>query len=274
MQRLWVRWALLVVFVAVLGTVFVNLGGWQLDRLAQRQVRNTSTIANERAPIRPAAEIFTRPIAEADQWQRASVSGTFDPAHQFVVRYRENNDTSGYEVVTPLQTSFGTLLVDRGFIPLARGTAIPSTAPAPPSGPVTVTGHVRRSENGRAGAVQPVNGQVRLISSAALQSVLPYPVVDGYLGLVTITPAQSGGFQPVALPELSEGPALLVRGAVVHVRRHRRARHRGVHPRRHPRAAAGPRAGRGRPGGGPGSRPGRSLTRMSAVPGSRSWTWG
>ena len=32
MRRLWVRWALLIAFVAALGTAFVNLGGWQLDR--------------------------------------------------------------------------------------------------------------------------------------------------------------------------------------------------------------------------------------------------
>ena len=29
-RRLWVRWALLVVFVVVLAVVFVNLGEWQL----------------------------------------------------------------------------------------------------------------------------------------------------------------------------------------------------------------------------------------------------
>src|SRR3954468_5317202 len=111
MRRLWVRWTLLIVFVAVLGTVFVNLGAWQLDRLHQRQARNTTTITNEQRPVRPYADVFTRPIREADQWQRVEARGTFDAAHQVVVRYRTNGDTNGYEVVTPLRTATGTVLV-------------------------------------------------------------------------------------------------------------------------------------------------------------------
>ena len=120
MRRLWLRWALLIIFVAVLGIVFVNLGEWQLDRLAQRRERNATTIANEQKPIRPYEEIFTRTITDADQWQRVEARGTFDADHQFVVRYRSNGDADGYEIVTPLHTATGTVLVDRGFIP--RGT--------------------------------------------------------------------------------------------------------------------------------------------------------
>ena len=44
------------------------------------------------------------------------------------MRYRSNGDLEGYEVVTPLRTASGVVLVDRGFIPLPRGTQIPSTA--------------------------------------------------------------------------------------------------------------------------------------------------
>ena len=206
MRRLWVRWTLLIVFVAVLGTVFVRLGEWQLSRLHQREQRNITTVANEQRPVRPLADVFTRPIAEADQWQRVQASGTFDPDHQFVVRYRNNGDTNGYEVVTPLRTAAGTVLVDRGLIPVDRGTAIPQTAPAPPPGPVSVIGHVRRNEEGRSAALTPVGGQIRLINSDALGAALPYPVLNGYLGLLNVDPPQSGGFQPIALPEISDGP--------------------------------------------------------------------
>jgi cytochrome oxidase assembly protein ShyY1 len=195
-----------VVFVVVLGSVFVTLGDWQLDRLDQRRQRNTTTVANGDAPVRPYREIFTRPIGEADQWLRVQASGTFDADHQFVVRYRSNSGERGYEVVTPLRTSAGAVLVDRGFVPLARGVRIPTTAPPPPTGHVTVLGHVRRNEMGRRGAIVPSEGQVRLINSAALSAVLPYPVADGYIGALTIDPPQPGDFQPVAIPEVSEGP--------------------------------------------------------------------
>jgi cytochrome oxidase assembly protein ShyY1 len=196
----------LIVFVAVLGVVFVNLGAWQLDRLAQRRASNTTTVANENTPVRPYADVFTRPILDADQWQRVEAIGTFDPDHQFLLRYRSSGDAEGYEVVTPLHTTTGNVLVDRGLIEVTQGTAIPDAPPPPPTGEVTLTGHVRRNESGRRAAVTPVNGQMRLINSDAIAPTLPYPIANGYIGLLTITPAQDGGFEPIALPEISDGP--------------------------------------------------------------------
>jgi cytochrome oxidase assembly protein ShyY1 len=205
-RRLWARWVLLIVFVAVLGVAFVNLGDWQLDRLAQRRERNTTTVANEQAPVRPIAEVFTRPITDADQWQRVEARGTFDSEHQYVLRYRQNGDADGYEVVTPLRTDAGTLLVDRGFVALRRGEPIPQIAPPPPPGEVTVIGHVRRNEQGRRAALTPVNGQMRQISSDAIAADLGHPLLNGYLGLLSVSPPQPGGFVPVEVPEMSEGP--------------------------------------------------------------------
>jgi cytochrome oxidase assembly protein ShyY1 len=235
-RRLWLRWALLIIFVAVLGVVFVNLGEWQLDRLAQRKERNATTITNEQKPVLPYEQVFTHTITDADQWQRVEARGTFDAAHQFVVRYRSNGDADGYEVVTPLQTATGVVLVDRGFIPLQRGAQIPSVAPPPPTGEATVVGHVRRNEKGRRAATTPVDNQMRLINSDAIAATLPYPVASGYIGLLTVQPEQQGGFQPIQLPELSEGPhfwyavqwfmftGVAVAGIVVFIRSDLRAR--------------------------------------------------
>jgi cytochrome oxidase assembly protein ShyY1 len=229
-RHLWLRWALLIAFVAVLGVAFVSLGNWQLDRLAQRKERNATTIANEQKPVQPFEQVFTHPITDADQWQRVEARGTFEADHQFVVRYRSNSGVDGYEVVTPLRTASGAVLVDRGFIPLERGTRIPSVAPAPPAGEVTVVGHVRRSEKGRRAATTPAGNQVRLINSDAIAATLPYEIESGYIGLITIQPEQLGGFQPIQLPELSDGPhfwyavqwfmftAVAVAGIVVFIR--------------------------------------------------------
>lgn len=206
MRRLWVRWALLVVFVVALAVLFVNLGEWQLRRLAEREIRNATTVSNEQAPVKPYEQVFTGIITDAQQWQRVTARGTFDAHHQFVVRNRNNGDDRGYEVVTPLRTAAGAVLVDRGFIAVAPGTGIPRTGPAPPTGEVTVVGHVRRNEQGRSGAVDPVDGSVRLINSDALQTAIGYPVANGYIGALEVTPAQSGDLVPVAVPELSSGP--------------------------------------------------------------------
>jgi cytochrome oxidase assembly protein ShyY1 len=237
-RRLWVRWALLVLFVAVLGTVFVNLGEWQLHRLAARQQRNTDTVANEGNPVIGYERVFDHPIAERDQWQRVEARGVFDAEHQFVLRYRSNGDANGYEVVTPLRTTSGTVLVDRGFVSLDRGEPIPAAAdaPAPPAGQVTVVGHVRRDERGRSSAMTPVNGQMRLLNSGSVAATLPYPVANGYIGLLTVDPPQAGDFQTVQLPEISDGPhfwyavqwfmftALALAGVFVFIRGDLRAR--------------------------------------------------
>jgi cytochrome oxidase assembly protein ShyY1 len=205
-RRLWLRWTGLVVFVAVLATVFVTLGQWQLDRLEQRRVRNAATVANEQRPVRPLAEVFTDEITDAEQWQRVEAVGTFVADQQFVVRYRSNGGDEGYEVVTPLRTAAGVVLVDRGFVATSPGVRIPSTAPPPPAGEVRVVGHTRRNEQGRRAAVTPVDGQLRLINSDAIGAALGYPVLNGYVGLLEVTPPQSGGFVPIALPEINEGP--------------------------------------------------------------------
>jgi len=235
-RRLWLRWTLLIIFVVVLGVVFVNLGEWQLDRLAQRREHNATTVTNEQKPVQSYQQVFTHPITDADQWQRVEARGTFDADHQFVVRYRSNGDADGYEIVTPLRTAAGAVLVDRGFIPLERGAQIPSAAPAPPTGEVVVVGHVRRNEKGRRAATTPTGNQMRLIISDAIAPTLPYPITSGYIGLLTVQPEQQGGFQPIQLPELSEGPhfwyavqwfmftAVAAAGIVVFIRSDLRAR--------------------------------------------------
>lgn len=207
MRRLYLRWLGLLVFVVVLSIAFVNLGQWQLRRLHDRREANAVILANEHRDPIPFARIEGKPVGEADEWQRVEVSGEFDAEQQFQVRYRSNNDVPGIEVVTPLRTDDGRyVLVDRGFFARGRGEPIPDRPPAPPSGRVTLIGHLRASENGRDNAITPVDGQVRLINVPALAATLPYEVNDGYLGVVEIDAPQAGDPVPVALPELSDGP--------------------------------------------------------------------
>lgn len=205
-RRLWPRWLALAVFVITLVIAFVNLGYWQLDRLEQRRERNDAVVAHENAPIRDWTEVFGPVITEADQWQRVRVTGNFDPDHQFIARYRSNAGRSGYQVLTPLQTTDGRhLLVDRGFGVRPDGEDFPTVAPGPPDGEVTIVGYVRRNEQGTERATNPADGQVRLVNSSAIAAALPYPLVDGYLSIIEIIPAQPGGLEPVGPPDLDEG---------------------------------------------------------------------
>ncbi|MDQ7993824.1 MAG: SURF1 family protein, partial [Propionicimonas sp.] len=205
-RRLWPRWIALAVFVVALVVAFVNLGYWQLDRLEQRRERNDAVVAHETAPVLAWDEVYGPVITEADQWQRVRVTGSFDGEHQFVVRYRTNAGQSGYEVLTPLRTADGRyLLVDRGFGARPSGEDFPTVAPPAPTGEVTIVGHVRRNEQGPEQATNPDDGQVRLVNSVAIAAALPYPLLDGYLGVLEISSVQDGGLVPVQPPELTEG---------------------------------------------------------------------
>lgn len=129
--RLWVRWLAIGVVVACLAVAFVNLGRWQLDRLQQRRDSNGTVVAHESAPVADWTTVFTHPLTDADQWQRVTATGTFDPDHSFVLRYRSANGTTGWQIVTPLRTAAGNVLVSRGFAARPTDQDFPATAPAP-----------------------------------------------------------------------------------------------------------------------------------------------
>lgn len=203
---MWVRWVVLGVFVALVGAVFVRLGEWQLHRLDQRRETNARIVKHQGEPVRAFDEVFTRAITDDDQWQRVSVTGTYDAEHSLRVRYRNVNDTPGMEVVTPLVTQSGrTVLIDRGFVPKPSDRP-EADLPTTPSGTVTVVGYVRRSEIGKSTATKPVEGNVRLINAPAIGRELGLDLADGYLQQISATPADARELTPVPVPQLDEGP--------------------------------------------------------------------
>ena len=204
-RRLVLSWTLLVVFVVVLGIVFVNLGQWQLDRLAQRRDRNSATVANEAKPVQPFEAVFTHPIGDADQWQRVEARGTFDAEHSSWCAIAATARIAGTRwsprCARPPVRYWSTAASLRR---IAAGRS-PAVAPPPPAGEVTVIGHVRRNEQGRRPPT-PNNGQLRLINSEVIGAGLGEPLRNGYIGLISVTPTQTGEFVPVQLPEIDEGP--------------------------------------------------------------------
>lgn len=209
MRKLWLRWAALLAFVVVLGAVFIRLGEWQLHRLEWRKESNATVVANAALPVRPWAEVFTKTITDADQWQRVQVTGTFDTADQLIARYRSNAGEKGSEVVTPLRTTTGqTILVNRGMLQHADSNPDPGSVPAPPTGEVTIVGFVHRNEQGRTTALVPVEGRVRLINSDEIGRAMGVDLVNGYVTVLEMTPPQSGDLVPIQPPELTEGPHL------------------------------------------------------------------
>lgn len=207
-QHPWRRWVALLVVVVCLVVAFINLGQWQLRRLDERRGDNATVIAHEDAPVVDYTAAFTHPITDDDQWQRVTVTGTFDASRQLVARYRSYDGETGYEVVVPLHASDGrTVLVDRGFAIRPAGQDFPSAVAAPPTGTVTVLGYVRRNEQGPTNAMTPASGSVMLINSEAIGAAQQIDLVNGYISAIEMTPAQTG-YTVVGPPELNEGPHL------------------------------------------------------------------
>jgi cytochrome oxidase assembly protein ShyY1 len=204
------RWITTALVILVLAGVCVELGRWQLHRLDARKARNEVTRTNLAAPATPLAEIVgpQRVIGDQHDWRTAVVTGRYDTAKQVVMRYRNINDRPGFEIVTPLLLPDGTaVLVDRGFLPKQGGELAPSTIPAAPSGEVTVTGRLRRSERGgHTSGGTPVDGTARLINGPDFAPALGLNLYDGYLTVDKQEPAADPAFDGFPGPEIDDGP--------------------------------------------------------------------
>src|SRR5262249_22973782 len=124
------------ILVLVLAATFVALGFWQLHRNQEKHDKVAAARAAYAAPAPP----LTGATAPTDG-ARAQVTGTYDPAHEVLLRNQVHDGDIGNDVVTPLRQADGTaVLVDRGWFP----TPIAERAdhPAPPSETVVVRGLV------------------------------------------------------------------------------------------------------------------------------------
>ncbi len=124
---------------AVLCALFIFLGRWQWHRGNQRQEAWDRFSRGAEKVL----SLGSRPLAEVPQFQRVSVAGRFDAAHQFLLDNRSYEGRPGYEVLTPLVRASGNVaLVDRGWVPFSGlrerlpGVAIKS------HDEITVTGRV------------------------------------------------------------------------------------------------------------------------------------
>lgn len=94
---------------------FIWLGFWQLGRADQKQALLDQYATAQKTQI----EITPQNAAGLPRYQRATVSGRFDPAHQILLdNMPSHTGQPGYRVLTPFETTAGWLLVDRGWLPL------------------------------------------------------------------------------------------------------------------------------------------------------------
>ena len=185
-----------------LAALFVRLGLWQLNRLADRRAQNRTVEARLAAPIVAFEEL---PADAADR--RAFVRGVPDRAHEIVLTGRSRHGSPGVYVITPMQRAENdtAVLVVRGWVyapdaatvDLARWgenreeysgyvNVMPSTSPGP---------EPRANQR-----------RLRTLSRSSVAPLLPYPVASRYL----VATDSAGGSAPARLPmvTLDDGPHL------------------------------------------------------------------
>ena len=201
--------------VILLTFLFLALGFWQLNRLAQRRTANALLLARMNLPPLSIDGSTLDPVA--DSLRRAVVHGVFDPAQEILLRNRTYNELPGVHLLTPLRIagSEAAILVDRGWIPYEMSSTDQRAVFPRPEGQVEVLGILRRSQL-RSSSFSPADpplgpSRPRLdawhrVDLPRIQEQIPYPLLPLYLE-EDQTPGEPVRRFPRAAPEiaLSEG---------------------------------------------------------------------
>lgn len=191
------RWWGINLFAVLAIPLCIFMGTWQLGRFedraeAQKEAERAPT-AEELKP-RPLGQLL--PVDKETSGRTATAEGRY--GEQFLVPGRKLDDLTGSYVLTLLKTDGGRVLpVIRGWLP--EGAA----APAAPTGRVSVAGALQASETVGKDGVHTAGGlpegQLAMISAAALVNLVPDEVYDAY---ITLNRADAGlKAVPATLPE-------------------------------------------------------------------------
>jgi cytochrome oxidase assembly protein ShyY1 len=201
------RWILFALGVVVLALACYRLGVWQFHRLAETKAENAVVRQNLAAPPVPAPKLMGpgKPVPASEQWRRVTATGTYDAQHTVALRYQTRNGQAGIDLVTPLVTGPGpAVLVDRGWVHTNNVGESPDKLPPPPSGQVTVTGWLQPNATGSATVV--TDRSTRLVSSARIGKIVPYPLYRGYIQALAESPRPAHAPLRAERPDLSNGP--------------------------------------------------------------------
>jgi surfeit locus 1 family protein len=206
---------LIATFLVLIGAVALcGLGMWQLDRHYQRAALNARIAAGlAQSPV----ALETVSDLQSLDYRPVIARGEFDPAHEVLLRNRSLNGITGYHVITPLRLSDRNeaVLVDRGWIPLTEASPEARRKFAPPPGATVVTGIARQPETYVGGPKDPplsaerprLNAWFR-VDVARIQEQTPYPLLPLFIEVQPVSNAPLTLPQPVAPPELDQGPHL------------------------------------------------------------------
>jgi len=201
--------ALIVAVVGFAVAAFTLLAPWQFGREAQREAQQRAIDTATATPPVPLAELVPpgETVQPDDQWRQVTVTGTYLPDAEGLVRLRVVDGQPAFEVLTAFSTDDGrTVLVNRGSVAAESGTAVPDY-PAPAEGPVTLTGRLRLDETDPQGR-DPIEAdghhQVYAADSRAVAAATGVALEPGFLQLAAGEP---GVLRPVEVAPTAGGGA-------------------------------------------------------------------
>ena len=195
--------------MAVVALLCAGAGSFEIHRLQEKRHDNGVLIANAHAPVTPLTAALVPlsgpgalPSAADILYRTVSASGQYvQHADQFVDDQNQGGH-QGFDVLTPLRTSGGTLLVVRGFVASTSSGARPSGVAAAPTGTVRVVGrmHPAQTSDDRLGRLG--DAEITSVNPRQQSARLSAPVFAGYLELAAGAPGNTG-LDAVPAPDLS-----------------------------------------------------------------------
>ncbi len=171
---------------------YALLAPWQFGREADRDAQQHALDAASAIPPAPLAQVLPPGgVTAAVEWRQVTVTGTYLPAAEAVVRLRVYEGKPAFEVLTPLRTADGQVVaVDRGYVTAASGAAVPDY-PAPPTGEVTLAARLRVDETDpdhRPPFTSDGHRQLYVTDARTLATATGLPITPGYLALAAGQP--------------------------------------------------------------------------------------
>jgi len=125
--------------------ITAGLGTWQLQRMtAKKDLLRLKKERMEASSLSISPAMLTDADRQELEYRHVRIEGRFDHSHEMLVGPRMHGETLGYHLLTPFNCNDGSIvIVNRGWIPAALKDPKARVA-FTMSGPVCVTGVVRR----------------------------------------------------------------------------------------------------------------------------------
>jgi surfeit locus 1 family protein len=173
--------------------LFARLSYWQWERHQHKLTLIAEMKARVGLEPVPLSSLASEKSWDSHLFRRVRVEGTFDFAHEMVLRNRRFKGNAGVFVLTPLKIagSDQTVLVNRGFLPLSRASRVDRSIYHMPAS-TRFLGLIKEPSSRRflapadppAGPSLPwVDAWLR-VDLESIQKQLPYPLLPIYLETV------------------------------------------------------------------------------------------